>query len=234
MFHLFRQMSESDRSEVFSSEEEAEVFFAKLPDSKRVKRARFESEDEENEANNLSKTSTLKKKRAYVESENEEELIEASLIEKATDASNVVTPSGVNVASSEVPSSVGSLIHPVVDLFISSVDTVLEEHKNNLKQLRIKEKASNREFIDSLHHYMFGEGAAASNDRSASPVIVNGFNLMELQAGPEPSKFGRKLGKKMFGENSDCLLTTHMIGHQRSFSEMREKVDEHLEEAFES
>ena len=41
---------------------------------------------------------------------------------------------------------------------------------------------------------MFGEGEAASNDRSASPVIVNGFNLMELQAGPEPSKFGRNLG----------------------------------------
>ena len=145
-------MSESERSEVFSSEEEAEVFFAKLPDSKRVKRARFESEDEENGANNLSKTSTLKKKRAYVESENEEELIEASLIEKATDASNVVTPSGVNVANSEVPSSVGSLIHPVVDLFIPSVDMVLKEHKNNLKQFRNKEKASNREFIDSLHH----------------------------------------------------------------------------------
>ena len=131
-----------------------------------------------------------------------------------------------------MPSGVGSLIHPVVDLFNSSVDTVLEEHKNNLKQLRIKEKASNREFIDSLHHYMFGEGAAASNDRSSSPVIVNGFNLLELQAGPEPSKFGRELGKKMFGENSDCLLTTHMIGHQLSFSEMREKVDEQLEEAF--
>ena len=50
-------MSESDRSEVFSSEEEAKkVFFAKLPDSKRVKRARFESEDEENEANKLSKS----------------------------------------------------------------------------------------------------------------------------------------------------------------------------------
>ena len=228
-------MSESDRSEIFSSEDEGEkVFFAKMSDSKRVKKARFESEDEENEANKLSKNSTLKKKRAYVKSENEEELIEASLIEKDTDASNVVTPSGVNVASSAVPSGVGSLIHPVVDLLNFSVDTVLEEHKNNLKQLRIKEKASNREFIDSLHHYMFGEGAAASNDRSASPVIVNGFNLMELQAGPEPSKFGRKLGKKTFGENSDCLLTTHMIGHQRSFSKMREKVDKHLEEAFES
>ena len=79
-------MSESDRSQIFSTEEEGEkAFFAKMSDSKRVKRARFESEDEENEANKLSKNSTLKKKRAYVESENEEELIEASLIEKATD-----------------------------------------------------------------------------------------------------------------------------------------------------
>ena len=80
-------MSESKRSEIFSSEEEGEkVFFAKMSDSKKVKRACFESEDEENEANKLSKNSTLKKKRAYLESENEEELIEESLIEKDTNS----------------------------------------------------------------------------------------------------------------------------------------------------
>ena len=85
-----------------------------------------------------------------------------------------------------------------------------------------------------MQHHLIGEKLLVDNSRSSSAVVVNDFNCMELQAGVEPSKFGRQLAKKNFGEEENCQLITHMIGHGKNLVEMRPRVDLELELALES
>ena len=56
---------------------------------------------------------------------------------------------------------------------------------------------------------------------------------MGLYAGPEPSKFGRKLAVEMFGEKETSLLKTQIIGPLKGRREARTPVSEEARHAFE-
>ena len=94
-------------------------------------------------------------------------------------------------------------------------------------------KAHNNDFLSAIQHYLIDEKLLVDNSRSSNAVVLIDFNCMELQAGVEPSKFGRELAKKFFGEEENCQLITNMIGHGRNLVEMRPRVDLELELAFE-
>ena len=76
---------------------------------------------------------------------------------------------------------------------------MIVKHRQNLREIRRKEKANNNEFLRTMQHHLIGEKLLVDNSRSSSAVVVNDFNCMELQAGVEPSKFGRQLAKKISG-----------------------------------
>ena len=71
------------------------------------------------------------------------------------------------------------------------------------------------------------------NSASHPEVIWNGKNLMGLYAGPEPSKFGRKLAVEMFGEKETSLLKTQYIGPLKGRREARTPVSEEARHDFE-
>ena len=121
----------------------------------------------------------------------------------------------------------------LIDSFKENLDEILVKHRACLKEIRRKEKASNIEFLSSVRYLILGEALTVDNSSLFPEVIVNGLNLMTLQAGPEPSKFGRGLAKKVFGEGEDCVLIGQMIGQGRRVSDVRIRVELHLEKAFE-
>ena len=71
------------------------------------------------------------------------------------------------------------------------------------------------------------------NSVSQPEVIWNGKNLMGMYAGPEPSKFGRKLAVEMFVEKETSLLKTQTIGLLKGRREARTPVSEEARHAFE-
>ena len=114
-----------------------------------------------------------------------------------------------------------------------SLGTLIESHRKKLKDFRRTQKASNAELLNSLGLILCDENVYIDNE-NAVVVMYNSQNLMELEAGPEASKFGRLLGRKMFGEKEDCLLKTQMLGPGRSCTEQRERVAKEAEDAFDS
>ena len=88
-----------------------------------------------------------------------------------------------------------------------SLGALIESHRQKLKDFRRTEKASNAELLNSLGLILCDENVYIDNE-NAVVVMYNGANLMELEAGPEASKFGLLLGRKMFGAKEDCLLKT--------------------------
>ena len=58
-------------------------------------------------------------------------------------------------------------------------------------------------------------------------------NLLEIFAGPEPSKFGRKIAVSMFGGRKTSFLKTHIIGPVRNSKETRIPIVEEHRKVFE-
>ena len=137
----------------------------------------------------------------------------------------------------ETPSTEGSSMEAELDCLAeleNNLDKMIVKHRQNLREIRRKEKANNNEFLSTMQHYLIGEKLVVDNSCSSNPVVVNYFNCTELQAGVEPSKFGRQLAKKNFGEEENCQLITIKIGHGRNLVEMRSRIALELELAFES
>ena len=182
--------------------------------------------DEENCVSQSSKKKQSNKRKARIISESEDE---GALVENMRSA--------LTKEVRETPSTEGSSMEAepgcLADLK-NNLDKMIVKHRQNLREIRRKEKASNNEFLSTMQHYLTGEKLVVDNSRSSNAVVVNGFNCMELQAGVEPSKFGRELAKIIFGEEEKCQLISHMIGHGRNLIEMRPRVDLELELAFES
>ena len=97
------------------------------------------------------------------------------------------------------------------EIFKRKIDETLSSYKSKLKQNRDEEKANNEEFVRVLSAVLNGETPEVENSVSHPEVIWNGKNLMGLYAGPEPSKFGRKLAVEMFGEKETSLLKTKSL-----------------------
>ena len=123
---------------------------------------------------------------------------------------------------------------PTIDALMNSVNESLECHRSEMKKLRNEERANNEEFLSVLHVLLTGENENLENSDDAEPILWKGENLMSLYAGPEPSKFGRKLGMKMFGEKEFSLLKTHIIGPVRNRKDTRNAVPEDQRKIFES
>ena len=182
--------------------------------------------DEENCVSQSSKKKQPNKRKAQILSESENE---GAPVENMRSA--------LTKEVRETPSTEGSSMEAEPDCFAelkNNLDQMIVKHRQNLREIRRKEKANNNEFLSTMQHYLIGEKLVVDNSRSSNAVVVNDFNCMELQAGVEPSKFGRELAKKIFGEEENCQLITHMIGHGRNLVEMRPRVDLELELAFES
>ena len=113
----------------------------------------------------------------------------------------------------------------------SEFDRIIECHKENLKNSRRQEKASNAEFLNSVILMTRREEVLVDN-REDLAVMIKGENLLELQAGHEPSKFGRELARKIFGKKNNCKLQEKMLGPGRRMSDQRGRVDEHVEKIF--
>ena len=123
---------------------------------------------------------------------------------------------------------------PTIDALKNSVNESLECHRSEMKKLRNEERANNEEFLSVLHVLLTGENEIHENNDDGEPILWKGENLMSLYAGPEPSKFGRKLGMKMFGEKEFSLLKTHIIGPVRNRKDTRSAVPEDQRKIFES
>ena len=180
--------------------------------------------DEENCVSQSSKKKQPNKRKAQILSESEDE---GAPVENMRSA--------LTKEVRETPSTEGSSMEAEPDCFAelkNNLDQMIVKHQQNLREIRRKEKANNNDFLSTMQHYLIGEKLVVDN--SSNAVVVNDFNCMELQAGVEPSKFGRELAKKIFGEEESCQLITHMIGHGRNLVEMRPRVDLELELAFES
>ena len=87
----------------------------------------------------------------------------------------------------------------------SEFDRIIECHNENLKNSRKQEKASHAEFPNSVILMTRREKVLFDNSEDLA-VRLKGENLVELQAGHEPSKFGRQLARKIFGEKNNCKL----------------------------
>ena len=118
-------------------------------------------------------------------------------------------------------------------MFKRKIDETLSSYKSKLKQNRDEEKANNEGFVRVLSAVLNGETPEVDNSVSHPEVIWNGKNLMGLYAGPEPSKFGRKLAVEMFGEKETSLLKTQIIGLLKGRREARTPVPEEARHAFE-
>ena len=119
------------------------------------------------------------------------------------------------------------------EMFKRKIDETLSSYKSKLKQNRDEEKANNEEFVRVLSAVLNGETPEVDNSVSHPEVIWNGKNLMGLYAGPEPSKFGRKLAVEMFGEKETSLLKSQIIGPLKGRREARTPVPEEARHAFE-
>ena len=117
------------------------------------------------------------------------------------------------------------------EMFKKKIDETLSSYKSKLKQNRDEEKANNEEFVRVLSAVLNGETPEVDNSVSHPEVIWNGKNLMGLYAGPEPSKFGRKLAVEMFGEKETSLLK--IIGPLKGRREARTPVQEEARHVFE-
>ena len=109
----------------------------------------------------------------------------------------------------------------------------MECHHSEMKKLRNKERANNEEFLSVLHALLTGENENHEKSDDGESILWKGENLMSLYAGPEPSKFGRKLGMKMFGEKEFSLLKTHIIGPVRNRKNTRSALPDDQRKIFE-
>ena len=118
-------------------------------------------------------------------------------------------------------------------MFKRKFDETLSSYKSKIKQNRDEGKANNEEFVRVLNAVMNGETSEVDNSVSHPEIIWNAKNLMALYAGPEPSKFGRKLAVDMFGEKETSLLKTQIIGPLKGRHEARTPVSEEARHTFE-
>ena len=113
------------------------------------------------------------------------------------------------------------------------VNEKLVEHKSQLKRLRDEEKANNEEWLSVLSVVLSGKKPDIDNITDRNAMMWGDLNLLEVLAGPEPSKFGSKLAVAMFGSKEACLLKTHIIGPVRNRKETREPINEEHRKTFE-
>ena len=99
--------------------------------------------------------------------------------------------------------------------FKMRINDCIVSHKEKLKRIRDEEKANNEEMINVLNVVMKGKEPNVDNVSNHEAIMWNGKNLLELFAGPEPSRFGRQLAVKMWGSRKESLLKTKMIGPVR-------------------
>ena len=86
------------------------------------------------------------------------------------------------------------------------INMKIEEHKSSLKRLRDEEKANNEEWLRILNSVVKGREPDSDNSTEHPPIMWGGDNLMEIFAGPEPSKFGRKIAVSLFGGRETSLF----------------------------
>ena len=124
----------------------------------------------------------------------------------------------------------------VVQQLENSLDELIKKHKEKLQKVRRQEKASNGELLKCVNLMLKGEELFVdNNDVRLDPAFqCNGENFLKIQAGPEPSKFGRVLAKKMFGDISECELQNKMLGPGRRNTEQRGRVDKLKKDVFDS
>ena len=115
----------------------------------------------------------------------------------------------------------------------SRLDQIIAAHKCNLKKIRQKVKADNAEFL-SIVRSEISEDQVVMNNEESPPVFLQGEDLMKMVAGHDPGHFGRELAKKIFGVGCNSLLVNCMIGHERSKTNARDRVDMSLERTFET
>jgi len=95
-----------------------------------------------------------------------------------------------------------------------TVDRMIFESNKNIDALVIENKANTEEFLNVVTMIECGN-LDTSSSNSSSPgdsILHDGENLLELFAGPQPSKFGRVLARKLFGSHQECKLMTESIG----------------------
>ena len=75
---------------------------------------------------------------------------------------------------------------------------MLDGHRFKLMELKKAEKALNHELLNAA--CLIRRGKMFISKMKTMVVMLNADNLLELQACPESSKFGRLLGRKMFDD----------------------------------
>ena len=95
-----------------------------------------------------------------------------------------------------------------------TVDGMISESKTNTDALAIENKANTEEFLNVINMIVRGSSDSCKSDNSSpgNSIVHDGEILLELVAGPEPSKFGRVLARKLFGSHQDCKLMNEIIG----------------------
>ena len=117
--------------------------------------------------------------------------------------------------------------------FKMRINDCIVSHKKKLKRIRDEEKANNEEMINVLNVVMKGKEPNVDNVSNHEAIMWNGKNLLELFAGPEPSRFGRQLAVEMWGSRKESLLKTKMIGPVRCRKECRTPLDDKNRTVFE-
>ena len=117
---------------------------------------------------------------------------------------------------------------------MKKINMKIEEHKSSLKRLRDEEKANKQEWLRVLNSVVNG-GESDSDNSTDHPTIMWGDDiLLEIFAGPEPPKFGKKITISIFGGRETSLLKTHIIGPVKNRKETRIPIVEEHRKVFET
>ena len=114
------------------------------------------------------------------------------------------------------------------------INMKIEEHTSILKRLRDEEKANNEEWLRILNSVVKGREPDSDISTEHPPIMWREDNLLEIFAGPEPSKFGRKIAVSMLGGRETSILKTHIIGPVKNRNETRIPIVEEHRKFFES
>ena len=114
------------------------------------------------------------------------------------------------------------------------INMKIEENKSSSKRLRDEEKANNEERLRNLNSVVKGREPDSDNSTEHPTIKWGDDNLLEIFAGTEQSKFGRKIAVSMFGGRETSLLKTHIIGPVGNRKETRIPIVEEHRKVFES
>ena len=114
----------------------------------------------------------------------------------------------------------------------------MKETQSNQKRFHYQmlkmRKSEKREFLniwaEHLKVNVTGSEEPVNSDEGLRPLMYK--NLMELYASEKPSVFGRKLGRKQFGEGKVCELISLIIGKNSTRENIRRPCDEERHQFF--